>query len=130
MLIAIEIRIAAITLKGIYKKKFLNKNTLIIAVVNAVIRAADLSVAQDLILSAVLTKTAVEGAIQRNHHIKLVIPSPCTSFSLENASFVILAAIFADTIVSTIAIIAITELVFSIHASKGNQSIQVFVKSA
>lgn len=73
MPIAIEMRIAAMTLKGIYKKKFLKKNIPMIAVAIAVMSAEDLSVAHDLILSAVLTNTAVEGAIPRNHQIMLVI---------------------------------------------------------
>ena len=100
------------------------------AVVIAVMRAADFSVAQDFIFSAVLTNTAVEGAIPKNHHTKFVIPNPCTSTSFANGSLVIFVAIFADTIVSTIAIIAITALVFSTPTSKGSHSIHVVVSNA
>lgn len=108
---------AAITVSGIYRKKFLNKNKLITAVAIAVINAALVAVAHDLIFNAVLTNTAVVGAIPKNHPTTFVIPNPRTSCSLSNHSLVILAAIFAETMVSTTAIIAITKAVLSNHGS-------------
>ena len=100
------------------------------AVVIAVMSAADFSVAHDLTLRAVLTNTAVEGAIHKNHHTKFVIHNPCTSPSFANGSLVILTAIFAETIVSTMAITAMTALVFNTHASRGSHSIHVVVSNA
>lgn len=124
MLIAIEINIAAIIVSGIYKKKFLKKNRPISAVAQAVMNAADLSVAHDFIFNAVLTNTAVDGAIPRNHQIRLVIHNHCTSCSLSNHSLVIFVAIFAETIVSTIEIIAITKAVLNNQANKGSRLTQ------
>ena len=125
-----EMSMAAMIVKGIYKKKFLKKNIPMIAVAVAVMSAADFSVAHDFMFSAVLTNTAVEGAIHKNHHTKFVIHSPCTSTSFANGSLVILAAIFAETMVSTMAMIAITALVFRTHASKGSHSIHVVASNA
>lgn len=115
---------------GIYKKKFLKKNSPISAVAQAVINEADLSVAHDLIFNAVLTNTAVDGAMPKNHQIRLVIHNHCTSCSLSNHSFVIFVAIFAETMVSTMAIIAITHAVLNNHASNGTRFTQDRFKSA
>jgi hypothetical protein len=93
---------------GKYLKNQLNNNAEIARVIIATKNADVLWVAQLLIFSAVLIKTAVAG----NHHIiQLHIFDSAnhnTSLSLSNLSFVIFSAILADIIVSRIAIIAIT----------------------
>ena len=110
---AIEMSMAAMILKGIRRKNVLKRNKLIRAVAIAVIKAAEVLVAHDFIFSAVLTKTAVVGAIHISHHKILVIPNHHTSWSLSNGSLVMFVAIFAETIVSTTAIIAITAAVLN-----------------
>lgn len=68
-----------------------------------------LLVAHALILSAVLTKTAVTGSHPNKPDAIFEIPSHNTSLSLEKATFVIFWAILAEIIVSNIAIIATTK---------------------
>ncbi len=106
MPIAIFIRIAAMTGIGRSLKKSKSSHPMIrvkIAVRNAAIRW----VAPFFILKAVRTRTAVAGNPQAIPEAIFANPSPNISLSLLKLFFVIFSAIFAEIIVSRIAIMAI-----------------------
>lgn len=105
---AIFIRIAAIIGKGRYWKKLLKRRNEIPRVKIDARNAEDLWVAPLFIFSAVRINTAVAGSPPNSHDPILAIPSQRTSRSLSKCFFVIFSAIFAEIIVSSIAIIAIT----------------------
>jgi hypothetical protein len=112
---AIFIRIADIIGKGKNLKNQLNNKAEINRVIIAVSHADILLFPQLFIFKAVLINTAVVGNHQSNQLHKFDIANQNTSLSLSNFTFVIFSAIFAEIIVSSIAIIAIVrEVVKSI----------------
>lgn len=113
--IAIFIRIADIIGKGKYLKAPLNNNADIIKVNKAIRNQEVLCVAPELIFNDVLTNTAVFGIHPSNQVPILAKARPKTSLSLLNFTFVIFSAIFAEIIVSIIAIIVTTNDIVTSH---------------
>jgi hypothetical protein len=126
------IRIADIIGKGKNLKAQLNKSAEIINVNIAIKNPEVLFVAHELIFKAVLINTAVLGRPQTIHVQILDNASHNTSLFLSNFTFVIFSAIFAEIIVSIIAIIATTrEIVirdFHKFLNSSKEFIDIFVK--
>lgn len=110
---AIFMRIAAIIGNGRYWKNQLKRKNDITRVNIAMRKAEVLWVAQLFILRAVLINTAVAGSHPKNQEAIFASPRPRTSRSLSKCFLVIFSAIFADIIVSRIAIIAMTNAVMN-----------------
>ena len=105
--IAIEINIAAIILIGKSVNHLLNKSSEITRTLIAAIPCDRFDVAQLLMLSAVLTSTAVAGNPPISPDPMFAIAFPRISLSLLNQTFVIFSPIFPEIIVSKMVIIAI-----------------------
>ena len=112
--IAMFTRIAATT--GIGRSLNAEKQSQAIAVVNTAMRNALVRcVAPDLAFSAVRTSTAVAGSPPMIPEATFAIQSPKTSLSRSKSSFRIFAAIFAEIIVSSTAMTAMTAAVFAMR---------------
>lgn len=112
---AIFIKIAEIIGKGRNLKAPLNKSADIRRVKIAIRNPEVLWVAPEFIFSAVLIKTAVFGSPHKSQTQIFESQSQSTSLSFENFTFVIFSAIFAEIIVSIIAIIATTRETLKSH---------------
>jgi hypothetical protein len=112
---AIFIKIAAIIGNGKNLKAQLKSKAEIINVKIAIKNQEVLLVAHEFIFKAVLIKTAVFGS-HHNIHVQIFDnASQSTSLFLSNFTFVIFSAIFAEIIVSIIAIIETTKEITISH---------------